>query len=129
MSNCARGNRDLCVNTGYLSLRPAVSANQTTTPRLTAFELQDTSGKWTALPPTAINVSSNPALGVTLTPTSAAAGVMAVRYAWSSIPSGLLIYGGVGPNPTPAANFYAKLEQPGKYALAPPALRTPAGPN
>ena len=91
-------------------MRPAVSAKQTTAPSLTAFELQERGGKWVALPPSAVNVSADASLGLALDCPVAGGVVTAVRYAWSSIPSGLLLYGGVGSNPTPAANFFAQYD-------------------
>lgn len=125
---------DLVSEEGYLHLRPAVSQNQTTSPTLTAFELQlaDAGGleKWVALPPAAVKPSVDAFQGVALTIPRGTT-VTAVRYAWQSIPTGLLLYGGVAgtKSPTPAWNFYARCDHDGRFVLANPTLPSPPGPS
>ena len=125
---------DLASEEGYLHLRPAVSQNQTTTPTLTAFELRlaEAGGleKWLALPPAAVKPSVDAFQGVALTLPRGTT-VTAVRYAWQSIPTGLLLYGGTAgtKSPTPAGNFYARYDHDGRFVLAKPAMPSPPGPS
>ena len=126
---------DLVSEEGYLHLRPAVSQNQTTTPTLTAFELRlaEAGGleKWVALPPAAVKPSVDAFQGVALTLPEGTT-VTAVRYAWQSIPTGLLLYGGGAActkSPTPAWNFYARRDHDGRFVLARPTLPSPPGPS
>ena len=127
---------DLASEEGYLHLRPAVSPNQTTTPALTAFELRvvtEDGGleKWVALPPAAVKPSVDAFQGVALTPPRGTT-VTAVRYAWQSIPTGLLLYGGATgtDSPTPAGNFFARYDHDdGGFVMASPTMPSPPGPS